>query len=74
LKIKDKCLIDVISCILSLYFVCIKYYTLHVGYYVLMFKIPNENVDTKIWQACGWGFMGFVFKIYIKNKINSTGE
>jgi hypothetical protein len=38
---------DVIFHILSLYFLCIKYYTLCVGY-VLMFKIPNEDVDTKM--------------------------
>jgi hypothetical protein len=61
---------DVIFHVLSLYFLCIKYYTLCVGYYVLMFKIHNENVDTNMW----WSYMGFVFKIYNKNKINSIVE
>jgi hypothetical protein len=61
---------DVIFHILSLYFLCIKYYTLCVWHYVLMFKIPNENVNTKMW----WEFMGFVFKLYKKNKISSIGE
>jgi hypothetical protein len=47
---------DVTFHILSLYFLSIKYYTLCVGYYVLMFKIPNENVDTRydeyLWDLC----------------------
>jgi hypothetical protein len=55
---------DVIFHILSLYFLCIKYYSLCVGYYVLMFKILNENVDAKMWQA----FMGFVLKSTTKIK------